>query len=72
MSKIDRDFILISLDEISFILKASLNTLEVNDTVNTSTGIILAMRSVDELKARLEEKSNDADSSMKASPIITG
>ena len=54
----EKDMVLISLDEVGFILKAALNSLENNDTINTRMGLVLAMRRVDEMKAKLEGKSN--------------
>lgn len=54
----EKDMVLISLDEVGFILKAALNSLENNDTINTSIGLVLAIRRVDEMKAKLEGKSN--------------
>lgn len=54
----EKDMVLISLDEVGFILKAALNSLEDNDTINTSIGLVLAIRRVDEMKAKLEGKSN--------------
>ena len=50
----EKDMVLISLDEVGFILKAALNSLENNDTINTSIGLVLAIRRVDEMKAKLE------------------
>lgn len=54
----EKDMVLISLDEVGFILKAALNSLENNDTINTSIGLVLAIRRVDEMKAKLEGKGN--------------
>lgn len=54
----EKDMVLISLDEVGFILKAALNSLEDNDTINTSIGLVLAIRRVDEVKAKLEGKCN--------------
>ncbi len=54
----EKDMVLISLDEVGFILKAALNSLEDNDTINTSIGLVLAIRRVDEMKAKLEGESN--------------
>ena len=54
----EKDMVLISLDEVGFILKAALNSLENNDTINTSIGLVLAIRRVDEMKAKLEGKCN--------------
>lgn len=54
----EKDVVLISLDEVGFILKAALNSLEDNDTINTSIGLVLAIRRVDEMKAELEWKGN--------------
>ena len=54
----EKDMVLISLDEVGFILKAALNSLENNDTINTSIGLVLAIRRVDEMKAKLEGESN--------------
>ena len=54
----EKDVVLISLDEVGFILKAALNSLEDNDTINTSIGLVLAIRRVDEIKAKLEGKGN--------------
>lgn len=54
----EKDVVLISLDEVGFILKAALNSLENNDTINTSIGLVLAIRRVDEIKAKLEGKGN--------------
>ena len=54
----EKDMVLISLDEVGFILKAALNSLEDNDTINTSIGLVLAIRRVDEMKAELEWKGN--------------
>ena len=54
----EKDVVLISLDEVGFILKAALNSLENNDTINTSIGLVLAIRRVDEMKAKLEGESN--------------
>lgn len=54
----EKDMVLISLDEVGFILKAALNSLEDNDTINTSIGLVLAIRRVDEMKAKIEGKSN--------------
>ena len=50
----EKDMVLISLDEVGFILKAALNSLEDNDSINTSIGLVLAIRRVDEMKAKLE------------------
>lgn len=54
----EKDMVLISLDEVGFILKAALNSLEDNDSINTSIGLVLAIRRVDEMKAKLEGKCN--------------
>lgn len=54
----EKDMVLISLDEVGFILKAALNSLEDNDSINTSIGLVLAIRRVDEVKAKLEGKCN--------------
>ena len=54
----EKDMVLISLDEVGFILKAALNSLENNDSINTSIGLVLAIRRVDEMKAKIEGKSN--------------
>ena len=54
----EKDMVLISLDEVGFILKAALNSLENNDSINTSIGLVLAIRRVDEMKAKLEGKCN--------------
>ena len=54
----EKDMVLISLDEVGFILKAALNSLEDNDSINTSIGLVLAIRRVDEMKAKIEGKSN--------------
>ena len=54
----EKDMVLISLDEVGFILKAALNSLENNDSINTSIGLVLAIRRVDEMKAKLEGESN--------------
>lgn len=54
----EKDMVLISLDEVGFILKAVLNSLENNDSINTSIGLVLAIRRVDEMKAKLEGKCN--------------
>ena len=49
----EKDMVLISLDEVEFILKAALNSLEDNDSINTSIGLVLAIRRVDEMKAKI-------------------
>lgn len=55
----EKDEILVSLDEISFILRAALNASEIKDTEGAATGIVIAVRSLNGLKSKLEnEKDN--------------